>query len=333
MRRFMFLIRSLLIIFICLSSQLESKPQWTVLIYADPAQTLTDALIKNINDIATFGSSEHAKIYVQLRTYTSHEADDDMAWRYRIEKNALILEESLKPTGNYIRDTTEAAHWAFGKQETRYHALILSGHGHGILEPTWDSLNNTWQLEPDDAESMCQLKRKPHLDFHRGVLMNELTHSFMTNDEMCVIFKNIYDYLGKKIDVVGFDCCLGASLEHAFQLAPFIHYFVGCQTCELMDGFEFTGFARRLAAPTCTPHDLVAGMIIDYQRYYQAKAKYNIYTLSALDCNRIDTVITALNNAVLMLKELLINQPNLRKNFLDARKQCTNFCFVPVNPK
>lgn len=304
--------------------------QWTVLMYADPCRSLTDAILKNINDLTNIDNIENADIYVQLRTYTSGDSNDCLAWRYKVENKRLVLEDCIKVTNDYVTDITQAAKWAYEKGSSEYYAFILSGHGHGILEPSWDPVNSAWTLEHDDAENMaCEFRRTHRLECHRAVLMNDVSQAFVTNQEMCTVFKNVSNVINKKIDILAFDLCLGASLEHVFQLEPYVKYFVGCQTCELEDGFDFKALSKKLSK-SCTSKELAKNIIKTYGDYYSIKAKKGIYTLSAINCKKSKQVANTLNEVVILLDQLIKKYPILKKDFLEARKKCTNFCFVPM---
>jgi hypothetical protein len=310
--------------------QFTLAKKWSVLIYADCQDKLSDAFMLNMNALMRASISPNVRICVHMHAY------DDVAWRYRVEQGKLIQEHMVSWKKENFQDIINAAQWAFQEGDADNHCLIFWGHGFGILEPHWDETSKEWMAENDDAyKNDCQIRSRKNfhlLDGHRAVLLNSLNSSYMTNDDMVDAVKNIsQDVLhGRKIDIVGFDCCLGASIEHAYQLAPWTHYLIGCQNCELKDGFEYCGFAHRLSASDCSPLNIVKGMISDYGVYYEVKAERGEFTLSAFDCNKAPELKKIVDEISAVLCKCIHNKPKIKDIIKRVRRSCHGFCFVPM---
>ena len=241
-----------LVIFTAIQNTHANERNWSVLIYMEPMKDLHDAAWRNLNDLAGCTElNDQVDISVQLHSY------DNCAWRYKIKHGVFIQDSCVELTNDYVHDITDAARWAYS--EPANHALIFWGHGHGILMPTYNPDTEEWELEDDDTFQAClicktlpiPLSQEYHC--HKAILLNNTTQKCLDNHQMITILETVTDILdGKRIDVVGMDVCLGASLEHAYQIAPYADYLVACQNCELPDGFDHHGLARALSS-TCSP--------------------------------------------------------------------------------
>lgn len=318
----------------------SSGPTWAVLLYADPTTDILGAVLKNIHDLLPVGSNQNAQIFVQLRAYLDESTGSDnrySCWRYKIEQNNLVLVEQLQLTGNYTQDLTNAAQWAFGQTIAQHHALILSGHGFGPLEPTWNEKQHEWELEYDESmltgcpmRSSCNKLKK--IRTLRGLLVNNLELKYLDNQNLISAVENISHNLNKSLDILLLDLCMGAAIEHTYQIAPYVDYLVGCQNCELVDGLDCRKLAQHLTAGQLAPLELVQKITQDYQHYYQQISTQDSYTLAAIDCRKTLVLTQKLNLLTSKLNLVLkTNKSNLLKEALrNLRKDTVNFCLVPM---
>lgn len=320
--------------------QSNAQHTWTVLIYMRPGDfaaeggNLCKAAWKNINDLMRAQLDDNVALLVQLH------AVDNTAWRYRIHHGTLKLESIVTVSQNYTNDIYDAAHWAFGLHDAQYNGLIFWGHGSGILIPFWNDASNRWELEEDDALYSCEsclVKKSAHTKnnhrLHRSILMDANDKSSITHTNMTHILRLIKkQILGKKLDFIAMDTCLGASIEHAVQVAPYTNYFVACQNCQEHDGLEYNGLANRLLQQEATPENVTSGIVEDYHNYYKHRLpKTENYTLSAIDCSKISVVKEQLD---IICKQLLgcMQQSEEITILLNAilQQYCPHFCFVPM---
>lgn len=307
-----------------------SASNWTVLIYMNARDVLQDAALLNLNELARGGTNEHADIYVQLNAY------GNVGWRYHIEDGAIVQDGYVALSNDYSVDILDAAEWAFEQSASRYHGIILWGHGYGILTPSYDAATNEWVIEHDAALDACQICKRSgyaqyHARNHRAALLDRTAQMYLSNEQMIALMDTIsHNIIHKKIDFLGFDMCLGASIEHAYQLQPYAHYLMACQNCELKDGFEYYGFARRLKDPMCTPLDLARGMAADYDAYYQQHAPKGEYTVSILDCAQAPALKSALDVVFGCLYACVTQSPTAKEIVKTIRAESVSFCFVPM---
>ena len=319
----------------------RNNPEWAVLLYADPTTDVLGAVLKNIHALLPVGSNQNVQIFVQLRAYLDESSGSDnryTCWRYKIEKNSLVLIDQIILTGDYTQDLTMAADWAFGQTTAKHHALILSGHGFGPLEPTWNERQGEWELEYDESMlTGCPMRsnRKNLKKLHtfRGLLVNNLELKYLDNQNLISAMRNIARDLQKPLDILLLDLCMGAAIEHAYEIAPHVDYLVGCQNCELVDGLDYHSLAQHLATARLSPIELIKNITSDYQNYYREISPQDLFTLAAIDCRKTVALTKKLN---LLLSELnlVLNASSKSNSFKEAlrnlRKSTVNFCLVPM---
>lgn len=308
---------------------IAQDPNWSLLVYMD-SPDLHDAALNNITELLQARTGSNAEIFVQFHLPGS------IAWRYRVRNGALLLEDTISVTQKHEQDIVDACNWAFNYNVSQYHTLILWGHGCGILSPTWDDQEGEWRVEHDDALDICTECLRSAvfshtLERHKAVLLNDKTHDYITNDTMVNIMKRVSeDILHKKLDILGFDCCLGAMFEHAYQVSPYVQYLIGCQNCELPDGFDYHGLGKRISDSSYTPHKLVAGIVEDYGIYYEKHAQKGLYTLAGFDCNKAEEIKELLDEFVGLFVPELNNLTRISALKDLIVEHCVRFCWMPM---
>src|SRR5207237_109736 len=128
-----------------------------------------------------------------------------------------------------------------------------------------------------------------HHKNHRGFMFNNQSRSYLTNNDLIAGLDYIKTHLlaDKNIDILVFDTCMGAMIEVGYQVAPYVDFMVGCQSCALVDGFEYKGIMELLKSSHNAPRDVARGMIQVFDAYYTIHDERGIYTNSAFDLRMI----------------------------------------------
>ncbi|MCB9492843.1 MAG: hypothetical protein H6679_01060 [Epsilonproteobacteria bacterium] len=300
---------------------------WTLLVYADASDNLQDAIIKNIRDLAASWSHPCVEIRIQVSLQAGY------AWRYIVVNNQLREQEFVQLDSNQAENLINFTNWGFKNSIAAHHGLILSGHGYGILDPSYHELENDWFAE-SDQDLPCGIC-KDTLDqaaaqHYRATLLNRVTQNYLNNKEMVSTLHNIKSMLNKKLDLFCLDMCLGASLEHAYQVAPYVDILIGCQNCELKDGFDFFELGRSICSSGNTPANLARKICQAYHVYYEQHAERGIYTLAAIDCSYASSIKDSLDVIAHALVACIQQDSKLKTTIRDVRLNCINFCFVPM---
>jgi len=317
------------LLFLSLSTTVQS--QWSFLIYADPAAEITEAVIKNLNDLVQSYNSLEVQVYVQLRVFISQDASKSHAWRYRAHDNCLQFVEAIEMTEDFYTDVTSAMAWAYGQADvtTTNFGLLFSGHGCGILEPESTATSGSLGVEHDDAQCLTCNRHFVHMP-KKSILLNEFTGKAMDNSTMLNIMNFGTTLIGSKFDFVGFDLCLGAMLEHAYQLVPYVQFLVGYQYCAAVEGFDYFALGKQLQKADCSPESLARHMVQSHESYSMKLAPHHKHTLSALDCSAAVSVVVALDAFALFCMNLISQNSQLVDEIMTVRKDCYHACWVPM---
>ena len=322
-----------LIIFALIISFSAIQPSWSLLMYADPSNDIVEAVFKNVNDLVRAYDASDVTCYVQFKVYLDKDPKRAFAWRYLVHNNSLQLVDTVALTGNEQCDLQQAIAWAFSQKSSMYHGIILSGHGSGILEPHFNEQEKRWEYEPDESECHVCSKRNilhwEHRHHMRSMLLSDVAGTCLTNQMMIESMKYTSDMLGKKLDFLGLDMCMGACFEHAYQFAPYLNYLVGVQNCASADGFNFYALGQSMQK-NCTPRLLACEIVQAFGNYYEALNPEFRYTLSALDLSQVQVVHQAIDAVVDFLLEHLIMQPTLQQDIMAARKRSFHACIAPM---
>lgn len=138
-----------------------------------------------------------------------------------------------------------------------------------------------------------------------------------------------------KIDVIGFDICVTASVEAAYQIAPYIRYMIGTEEHgfggenELSDegyllGWNYTNFLTRLKNnPDMTPENFSKYVTNCYQLgTYTSKIFGRIKTPKCYPITRFYTTMSAVNLSEIYELKNSIN--NLAYNLTENLEDCRN---------
>lgn len=316
---------SLVVLLSCSALLGKPEPKWSLLVYME-APDLHESAIKNITGLLQARTNEEdANIFLQLHLPGS------VAFRYRVIEGALIYDDTVTLSLNYEQDIVNACAWAYARP-AKHHGLILWGHGTGILLPTWSTEHNNWQLEHDTSLELASKRSEVShkLEHHRAVLLNHISHDYLTNNGTVNIVREVSEnILNKKLDILGYDCCLGAMFEHAYQVANYVHYLIGCQNCELPDGFDYEALGKRISENYSAPRNLASEIVEDYGVYYAQHAPQGLYTLSAFDCSKVSQIKDLLDRFASTLAYSLNNDRLAALKPL-IQEHCIRFCWIPM---
>ena len=325
--------RALIFIFLLFfhfHQSLSAQSNWSLLIYADPCTEITEAVLKNLIELAQAYTTDEVQVYIQLQLFLDQDPSRSYAWRYTIHHQSLELVDTIIMDNDPVINITNAMQWAYSQQDSLYHGIIFSGHGSGVLEPVYNEEFEYFEFEYDDSvcSHNCPFSTENHQN--RSILMNALNGTAINNEMMIEIMSFGTTLIDKKIDFIGFDLCLGSCIEHAYQLAPYANYFVGCQNNALIDGFDFYQLGIKIQEKDCTPHALSCHLVSSYQDYYENVIPDRTYTLSALKLDLIEDLTQAFNLLIDNLMSIMIENCEMIDPMIAVRKNSFHVCVVPM---
>jgi hypothetical protein len=317
---------------LCFCHNVPQKYGWTLCIYMEATDHLTDMAWKNINDMLKAPIHDNVTVVIQLH------AIDNVAYRYQIKDHTLIQLEEVILNTEVKTDVFNAIQWAFGSFAASHHMLILWNHGFGILDPQWNEEQSEWVTEFDEDAS-CPLTKRScyntgkeiHKSSHKGYIFSLQPRTYMKSNELVAVLdavqKNILN--GKKIDILGFDTCMGSMIETAYQVAPYVHYLIGAQSCSLRDGWNFKTFLSHFHDSSVSPYSASCAAVAAFEHYYEIHDEKGIYAQSAIDLTYMHELAYHCKNFVQLFNTCAKQYTELHTLIAQARRASPRFCIFP----
>lgn len=347
------------LLFLILSTRsIFSIADWTTLIYVQARNNLSRFAAQNLHSMSKVGSNSNLNILVEW-----YQPGQSGIWRYKILPNKIELDTyiPINSDGTNTEDLVNSMRWATTKYPAKNYSLILWNHGVGILDPAWkrtvgfanESIEtifteanfnetnleektfnirgkeNEFQIKIDgiltDDFSFTQEFDSSNLRY-RGILFNEQTRTYLTNQELVESLKQIKsDVLkNKKLDILGMDACLMAMVEVGYQAKGYVKYLVGSQEVELAYGWNYISLFRSMSSGTTTPLEMAKGIVLTYEQFYKNRVKF--YTQSAIDLDNMNYVRDNINNIVIKVNECKKYNNNAIKQLIkQARNSSLQF--------
>ncbi len=347
----------LIVLFFILSTRsVFSIADWTILIYVQARNNLNRFAAQNLHSMSQVGSNRNLNILVEW-----YQPGQEGIWRYKILPNKIELDTYIpvNSDGTNTKDLVDSMRWATTKYPARNNSLILWNHGVGILDPAWKRAvgfgkgsieanfaeesfveENYALSEIAEEENKFQIKIDGILtdDFsftqefdpsnlrHRGILFNEQTRTYLTNQELVEALRQIKTNVlkNKKLDILGMDACLMAMVEVGYQAKGYAKYLVGSQEVELAYGWDYFALFRSISSGTTTPLEMAKGIVLTYEQFYKNRIRF--YTQSAIDLDNMDYVRDNINNIVIKVNECKKYNNNAIKQLIkQARNSSLQF--------
>lgn len=284
-----------------LTSSTQAIADWTVLVYAQANNNLSQYAEKNFADMTTIGSNENLNILVEW-----HQPNRPGAWRYKIDKGKMTFDACISPEsdGNNPQDLINAMQWAVSKYPAKKYSLVLWNHGIGVIDPSWGKYRPWTNQKSFISPSIVQNNPRIQIDgITRGILFNEQTRTYMTNQHLSTALSQIKSSVlgGKKLDLIGMDACLMAMVEVGYQTKNYADIMVASEEVELAHGWHYASIMQLLKNESLSPFQLAQGIVLTYNLYYKDRIQF--YTQSAINLNNMDALKQSLDNMVRLAKK------------------------------
>ncbi|HBS48432.1 TPA: hypothetical protein DEO28_00040 [Candidatus Dependentiae bacterium] len=275
--------------------------EWSFFVYAQTKNDLNNFFAKNLRDMAKVGSSDKLNVVVQWE-----QPKKIGTWRYKVQKGSIDLDYHTSAlTGkNIAKDVIDFFKWGVAKYPAKHYALILSGHGSGPIDPSYFA--------------------------NRGILFDWENRTYLNNQQLVEMLDGIKrDVLGgKKLELLGLDACLMASLETDYQIKDRVEYLVASQEQEHADGWFFSEIFKDLNSKSLNASQLGYLIVDAYKRFYEKR--FDWYTQSAVNISEIEILKNNLNQILIGIQNCKKLYGNSFTNVIrSARNNCAQFN-VPI---
>ncbi|MCE7872167.1 hypothetical protein DYH09_17550 [bacterium CPR1] len=192
---------------VTIGQQAPAAPKkWTILVYSASDNDLKSFMLSDLDEAERVGSDAQTNVVAQFDHGRS-----DGAKRYLITQNNQkgINSPPVQELGSTnMSDPKQLANfiqWGMERYPAENYMLIISDHGNGWKGAAQDYSHNGWMSLPDIEAGMKEARQAT----------------------------------GRKIDVVGFDACLMASVEVAHQLRDEADFLVASEEVEGGAGWPY----------------------------------------------------------------------------------------------
>ncbi|MBY0353030.1 hypothetical protein K2W90_01540 [Candidatus Babeliales bacterium] len=260
---------------------LYAQADWTILNYIEANNNLSFFANNNIEAMKLVGSTSNVNILVQLSEPTTKKT-----WRYKIKQGGKTNHTSLnKDMGlDPEKELIDAVLWAHTHYPAKRFMLIFWNHGGGIIDK-------------HKSKKIYEQHQKKY-SRTRSILYNYQHETFLTNQQLERALKQISEVRGKKIDIIGMDACLMASIEIAYQIKDYADYFIASENVEIAPGWCYGNFLRKLIAQsTMSPLKLMETIISSFASTNAIRTPH--YTLSAIKLDLMNKISDHINNVIL----------------------------------
>ncbi len=268
----------------------EPRASWTILVFMNGDNELESAAIEDLNEMEMAGSTDEVNIVVQIDRSSGFDRTNDNwtgARRYRVEQDndpeaigSTVLEDLGSVDSGEPETVSEFVAWAAAAYPAEHTALVLWDHGWG------------WSFAPGGGEA--GLTKGISSDYSSG---NDIS---IAEGELAEILEAAVAATGEPLAIMGFDACIMASWEVAYESAPYAGVMVSSQDYESEDGWDYDNTLGDLIAnPAMSPAELAESVSL---RFYESRDS----TQSAVDLAGLAALNTALDgvaDAILALDD------------------------------
>lgn len=242
---------------------------WTILVYIAADNDLERFAMQDLNEMEAALLPEGVNVVVQVdRTpgydSTSGNWTDTRRGLITRDANPNVVTSDLESIGERnmgaAASLTEFIDWATATHPADNTMLVLWDHGGGLSGVAWD--------ESSGGDNLT---------------LREMREAIAASD-------------AGRFDVIGFDACLQAMVEQAFELQGLASVLVASQELEPGDGWQHTDWLNRLGlSPTMSAAELGTAIV---ETYVASTAGQSDITLSAVDLARLGRLEAALDGFV-----------------------------------
>lgn len=217
----------------------HGTPVWTVMVYMAGDNDLSSALLKDLGEMKTVGSSGLVNVVVQIDTYGG------TTKRFLVKRGQSILLQDMGVQNMADPQTLrDYILWAKTAYPAVRNALILSSHGDGLAKrlPYNPNGMTQWRIL-QDGPSCC--------------LSNTLVRQAIED-------------AGLYFDLLGFDASQMGQIETAYEFRNVSDILVFSQETGQANGWDYTAILRALENnPLMQGKDLAHVIVDSYRTFYE----------------------------------------------------------------
>ena len=255
--------------------------EWTILVYLDADNNLHYAGLDDLAEMQQVGSNANVNVVVQWDGYAGYGDGNGGTARYYIRPGQRQLVQDLGELNMGSPQTLiDFVKWGMDTYPASHYAVVLWNHGDG-----WRSRSRSRAPQSSGGSGAYPPYKAVAWDDSNGsdaLYMNEVRSALAQIQTQ-----------RQAPELLGFDACLMAMAEVAYEIQPYASVMVASEESEPNEGWPYHTILQDLTAtPTMSAAEL-GGSIVN--RYGQFFASQTNCTLSAIDLTKVSGVAAALD--------------------------------------
>ncbi len=237
------------------------SPTWTFLLYLDGDNNLRYWFEQALDRLEAASSNPHVAILVQFDG-----PNEEDTWRYKIQPGENLSWYMWEQAMDDPQTLSDFVIWARENFPSDHTYLAVADHGRGTSGIAWDDTSGS--------------------------------DHFITVTELRTALQNATAGGAEPLDVVHYDACLMAMVEHAYQIKDYAHYLVASENLG-WSVFAYDQYATQVTTST-VPVELATAIVDEYHSELTSLTGYP-HTISALDLGQaeaVEDVVTEMASAL-----------------------------------
>jgi len=290
----------------------QPKAKWTVMVYMAGDDSNPDgieyAVTQDLRELKDVGSHDLVHFLAQ-----TDECREKNSYRYRLRKGTPIASDRLGVyrgdlnTGR-VATLVDFVDWSVRNFPADRYALVLWGHGSGHDDQDVYRLARG-DISPRLAARLAQDRigffgrtRRAMLERNgpnKGYGFDSTAADFLDNRELKRAVISIVKKIGRPLDLLGFDACLMANMEVAYQLRGLVNWIAASEQTEPGDGWAYREAFKGLATKPGQETKFLGKTIVN--SFGDAYGREQ--TLSLVHVQKIDDLAKSLKELAQILKD------------------------------
>lgn len=283
--------------------------KWTIMIYMDADNNLEKAGIEDFNEMEVAGSTGDVAIVVMFDRHPGYDSSNDNWSNTRI----YLVKKDLDPNTINSQLLLDLDEMNMGDPNTLVFLVnytVANFPAEHYMLVIWDH-GNAWRRSFGGA---------------RGVAYDYSDNDYLDERELIEALDMIRSEVGVHLDILGFDVCLEAMAEVAYDVGSrgYADILVASQEYEPFDGWYYTWFLMQLIAnPGMPPADLAKAIVSAYEYYYTVVYPLDYPTLSAVDLvSYIEYAVPYIDLASIYMTYNVYLNPSIAYSIKELRDVC-----------
>ena len=290
----------------------QPKAKWTVMIYmaGDDSNPngIEYAVTQDLRELKDVGSRDSVNFLAQ-----TDECREKNSYRFRLRKGTPLASDRLGVyrgdlnTGR-VATLVDFVDWSVRNFPADRYALVLWGHGSGHDDQDVYRLARG-DISPRLAARLAQDRigffgrtRRAMLERNgpnKGYGFDSTAADFLDNRELKRAVTSIVKKIGRPLDLLGFDACLMANTEVAYQLRGLVNWIAASEQTEPGDGWAYREAFKGLATKPGQEAKFLGKTIVN--SFGDAYGREQ--TLSLVHVQKIDDLANNLKELAQILKD------------------------------